>query len=435
MNHKGQVRIAVVLLVCGLSVGIADAQVAAPEPRVRAVVAEDLLKVAAERYRGVEELSRQPADRICGCERRLQETISRLPQIRRRIPSPAIAHRRYILPQVKSEIAVTNRIESRREAEWRQERETEEPRSEASASASAEAEAAYRRVHERLLQFDSLSPREREEVIREARALAQGDSRSSSTSNQGPGWSASAASAESASRSGDGEAQASIDARTRAATNDPCAPQRTRTVEPGELQRAAESGADPWRFLESAPRRSLDGGEGIDPSILAEQMMHRVQQASIADETPTDPIDFAVFLLRNGDVERAAAMCVKLVNESGGEDVEAARLLAMVLLYDRATADGIKVLLEAYRADPSLAVAPLDPEILPGGRLSLRNITNRVVAEAQRDGSPDAWFAAAILNQFQGRYDVASTMLGRAALAGSDAELRQTLSEALARAR
>lgn len=81
---------------------------------------------------------------------------------------------------------------------------------------------------------------------------------------------------------------------------------------------------------------------------------------------------------------------------------ETQRLLALALLGQRRAPQAVRALAEAYAAEPALCDQPLGPALL-GSAESLRRLMLRAVTHAQSAGTEDAWFAAAVMMQAQGR--------------------------------
>lgn len=82
---------------------------------------------------------------------------------------------------------------------------------------------------------------------------------------------------------------------------------------------------------------------------------------------------------------------------------EMRRLLAFALIGQKRYAEGVRAMTDAYAAEPALAAVPLPGAAYFSGSSSLRQLVVRAVSFAQRTKSDDAWFAAAVLMQAEGR--------------------------------
>ncbi|MFM9956566.1 MAG: hypothetical protein ACKVZJ_00690 [Phycisphaerales bacterium] len=81
---------------------------------------------------------------------------------------------------------------------------------------------------------------------------------------------------------------------------------------------------------------------------------------------------------------------------------ETQRLLALALLGQKRAPQAARAVAEAYAGDPTLCDRPLSADEL-GSSETLRRLMLRAVTHAQQVGGTEAWFAAAVLMQAQGR--------------------------------
>jgi len=167
----------------------------------------------------------------------------------------------------------------------------------------------------------------------------------------------------------------------------------------------------------SCNRRGRDStrpvaGGGVDSFVAEVTLDHPLDDGSEVAE-PLTPVEEAVVLLQSGDSSGAIKQLQAML-KTDAEDGEATRLLGLALLRSGKLADGIARMYEAYTLDPSLAAEPIDPDWLKDGAGALRDMSQRVVAVANKSKDADASVVAAALFQGQGKNDVARRMMDRA---------------------
>lgn len=138
---------------------------------------------------------------------------------------------------------------------------------------------------------------------------------------------------------------------------------------------------------------------------------------------PLRPItERAPSALRSGDLDLAHELYDELV-KTHPEDLTLARSLAMVELLQRQTDAGVKRLAALYAADPMLAERPVDPDTIPGGKVTLRRLGSEVANLGSRSSRPDASLVAALLAHFRGDLVVANRFIAKAEAEGLDPAL------------
>ncbi len=163
----------------------------------------------------------------------------------------------------------------------------------------------------------------------------------------------------------------------------------------------------------------------VDPRLTAQ-----TDAAGVAIRELT-PLEKAEIALKTGDAGEAAKQ-LKLHLKESPDDAGVERLLAMALLDDRKVDQGVAVLLHAYTKQPQLASDALDPRILSGGELEHRHRFSLVMDYANRVKTGSSYFAASVLAQSEGRFDIASKMLDRAIAAGLDKKVADEMKVGIA---
>lgn len=118
--------------------------------------------------------------------------------------------------------------------------------------------------------------------------------------------------------------------------------------------------------------------------------------------------------MRSGDWQASATMIAQaLATVSAQNDeppesrlpwssAELRRMMGVSLLGMRRAPEAVRALSDAYMSEPGLVGVPI-PNGLFGSAASMRSLVVRAVSHAQRTGDKDAWFAAAVLMQGEGR--------------------------------
>lgn len=177
---------------------------------------------------------------------------------------------------------------------------------------------------------------------------------------------------------------------------------------------------DPCRRERRAPVGRGPGADSIsgDPFVVFGTSI----RPDAGPDRALQPAQWAAKALREGRFQDAAESYAEYLS-AYPDDSAAMRLLAVALLLDAKTKEGIELMGKAYDADPSLASAPLSRDVLPAKPDALRKAVNATVAAANRTNTARAWLAASVLMQAEGRDDQAARMLARAAERGLDAGL------------
>jgi tetratricopeptide (TPR) repeat protein len=112
-------------------------------------------------------------------------------------------------------------------------------------------------------------------------------------------------------------------------------------------------------------------------------------------------------------------------------DLRAARILAIMLTEQKNTSEAVRVVIDAYKRDPSLARQPIDAAELNIGSGRLRDITNEAERYAAKLRTGSSYLTVAMLMQAEGRHEDALAMVARASDAGLDQGIASTLEAAL----
>ena len=158
----------------------------------------------------------------------------------------------------------------------------------------------------------------------------------------------------------------------------------------------------------------------VDPRLTAQ-----TDAAGVAVRELT-PLEKAEFALRSGDAGEATKQLKQHLKDSP-DDAGVERLLAMALLDDRKVDQGVAVMLHAYMKQPQLAADALEPRLLSGGELEHRHRFTTVMDYANRVKTGASYFAASVLAQSEGRFDVAGKMLDKAIAAGLDKKVAEEM--------
>ena len=196
------------------------------------------------------------------------------------------------------------------------------------------------------------------------------------------------------------------------------------TVARSDRQRGLEGDFDPtWAGDSIAMLRK---GQ-VDDAILAlEAAAHAVKadEGSTGAVVQTTPVAEPV----------AEAVAESALDAASGLNPEATRMLGLAMIADAQVADGAARILEAYRADPSLANQPIDERLFPSGaRFSIRDLVRRASIHANQADTAEAWFALAVLMQAEGRDSVALDMVIKASGVGLDQSVATPMADSLRR--
>lgn len=112
-------------------------------------------------------------------------------------------------------------------------------------------------------------------------------------------------------------------------------------------------------------------------------------------------------------------------------DVRASRILAIMLTEQKNTSEAVRVVIDAYKRDPSLARQPVDAAELSIGAGRLRDITNEAERYAAKMRTGSSYLTVAMLMQAEGRHEDALAMIARAGEAGLDSGISSTFEAAL----
>lgn len=168
---------------------------------------------------------------------------------------------------------------------------------------------------------------------------------------------------------------------------------------------------------------------GIDPARMTPAYQPATQPAP-APATPPTLRERADAALASGFTTEAVSLYRQHLTAEPG-DARATRMLGLALVAEGRVSDGASVVLMAYTRSPSLASDPAPGDVL--GLDRVRDMTQRVVGEANRSKSASSWLTAAVLAQAEGREPVARTMIGRARTAGLDAAVADRFQASLGR--
>lgn len=182
--------------------------------------------------------------------------------------------------------------------------------------------------------------------------------------------------------------------------------------------------------MESARVRSMrhDGGASItdpgpqdrDPALdLHAEHLARQQAIEASQRPPEDLLERARWHARESRwLDAAATLGLHL--ETNPEDADAARDLAALLLIETRAADGGAMLIEAYRADPTLAQRPIDLTGLGLDRRASADLWNAARDRAANRPSAGSLLAAGVVAQAMGNTGPAARFIDRAAQHGLD---------------
>ena len=123
---------------------------------------------------------------------------------------------------------------------------------------------------------------------------------------------------------------------------------------------------------------------------------------------------------------------MKLHLKDSPDDAGVERLLAMALIDDRKVDQGVAVLLHAYSKQPQLAADAIEPRMLSGGELEHRRRFSVVMDYANRVKTGASYFAASVIAQSEGRFDIAGRMLDKAIATGLDKKVAEEMKVGIA---
>ena len=203
---------------------------------------------------------------------------------------------------------------------------------------------------------------------------------------------------------------------------------------PSRLYRSYYSGYEDWDRL----RNSCGGYDNpylmvgrdcgsyvVDPRLTAQADTGGTPIRELS------PLEKAEIAIKSGDASEASKQ-LKLHLRESPDDAGVERLLAIALIDDRKVDQGVAVLLHAYTKQPQLAVDALEPRTLSGGELELRHRFSVVMDYANRVKTGAAYFAASVLAQSEGRFDVAGKMLDKAIAMGLDKKVAEEMKVGIA---
>lgn len=203
---------------------------------------------------------------------------------------------------------------------------------------------------------------------------------------------------------------------------------------PSRLYRSYYSGYEDWDRL-----RNFCGGYDNPYLVVGRDSGSYVVDPRLTVQADTSgtpireltPLEKAEFALKTGDASEATKQ-LKLHLRESPDDAGVERLLAIALIDDRKVDQGVAVLLHAYMKQPQLAVDAIEPRMLSGGELELRHRFSVVMDYANRVKTGAAYFAASVLAQSEGRFDVASKMLDKAIAMGLDKKVAEEMKVGIA---
>ena len=168
-----------------------------------------------------------------------------------------------------------------------------------------------------------------------------------------------------------------------------------------------------------------------DPNLLPGATRRAIaEQATAAPGPAPTAYDYGVAEFRNRQSDLAVKYLAEAVRKDK-EDTGAMRALALALLDTRQPDDAAAMLRRAYSLDPLLADHALDIDVLGLDAARRSSLINRSVDYANRVGSASSWLMVTVLMQADGRYELARRMLKRAADAGLEPEIVQSMDAAL----
>lgn len=197
-----------------------------------------------------------------------------------------------------------------------------------------------------------------------------------------------------------------------------------------------EGSTDPIHFETSSP--NFDEPSFIPVLELSDEMLGLADTPIFGSAVshpgalvPVMPLeDAAVVALRRGETDLAIDLLQARV-AADPEDAPSIRLLGVARLLEGETAAGIRLVDQAYLAQPDLADSPLGVHTFPGDRRGCRKALREVVKLAHVLDDPRAWLTAAVLMQVEDRAMPARRMIDRARKAGLEAQIADAFEAAL----
>ena len=193
-----------------------------------------------------------------------------------------------------------------------------------------------------------------------------------------------------------------------------------------------------WLPTEQPYRRSSEGS--FTPALEFSNEMLALSGAtplngSQASPTmaPASPIsieDAAIAALGRGKTDLAIDLLQAHIAENP-DDASSVRLLGVARLLEGEIAAGIRLVDQAYLAQPDLADLPLGMHAFPGDRRGCRKALREVVKLAHVLDDPRAWLTAAVLMQVEDRTTPARRMIARARAAGIEVQIADAFESAL----
>lgn len=195
------------------------------------------------------------------------------------------------------------------------------------------------------------------------------------------------------------------------------------TLRPGDVYGGPIMVGGINRYTSTTTGGAIGWSRPRESQLTDPRLSSHFRPSEIQPPEPVEPLrpitERAPSSLRSGDLDLAHELYDELV-KTHPEDLTLARSLGMVELLQRQTDAGVKRLAALYAADPMLAERPVDPETIPGGKVTLRRLGSEVANLGARANRPDASLVAALLAHFRGDLVVANRFIAKAEAEGLD---------------